>query len=307
MARRTKVEKLALETAIYEFADSMQPVGVRQVAYAMLAQGFIEKTESEFAGVGRICGAMREGGRMPWHWFEDNSREYSPAVQYGWAGASAYVNYQNRSLRDAVENAFDGRGYRRALWEKQPSYAEVWVEKKGLLGVISEVTSRWEVTLTAAAGQCSKTILHQAAQHMDSIMRAGRECHIFYFGDYDGAGMCISDSIEERINRYTTEGDVAFTHAGLSAGDIEKYDLPTRPSKKSGPGAKRFNDSRSVELDALAPDDLRLMVDGVIQSVFDFDVHAQVKQDELRDLETIAQARADFQNEYAELIAALGN
>ena len=48
-------------------------------------------------------------------------------------------------------------------------------------------------------------------------------------------------------------------------------------------------------------------MDGVIQSVFDFGVHARVKEDELRDLETIAQARADFQNEYAELIAALGN
>ena len=69
-------------------------------------------------------------------------------------------------------------------------------------------------------------------------MRSGRECHIFYFGDYDPAGMCISDSIEERVNRYTAEGDVAFTHAGLSARDIEKYSLPTRPSKKSGPGAE---------------------------------------------------------------------
>jgi hypothetical protein len=46
--------------------------------------------------------------------------------------------------------------------------------------------------------------------------------------------------------------------------ELVRWDLPSRPTKTTDSRAKNFGDI-SVELDAIAPDDLRALVEAVIQ------------------------------------------
>lgn len=52
-------KKDTLKAANLAFCQEMHPVGVRQIAYAMHAQGFIEKKESAFGSCGELTGDMR--------------------------------------------------------------------------------------------------------------------------------------------------------------------------------------------------------------------------------------------------------
>jgi hypothetical protein len=44
------------------------------------------------------------------------------------------------------------RLYRRALWDAQAAYVEVWLEKEALSGAVYEVTGEWDVPLMPTRG-----------------------------------------------------------------------------------------------------------------------------------------------------------
>ena len=200
----TNAKKEHLKSAILAFCQEMYPVGVRQIAYAMSSQGHIEKKESAFAYCGKIVGEMREAGDLPWEYIQDNSRRYIPKELVSPKNTpNSLMNTVSHRLGMNIRYAIPPHFFHleemleRELWYNQKNYVEVWVEKKGLLGVIDTITREWEIPLVAAAGQCSKTILYEAAQHYDKIaVEEGKQIIILYFGDYDPAGGAIYRSLE---------------------------------------------------------------------------------------------------------------
>jgi len=62
----------------------------------------------------------------------------------------------------------------------------------------------------------------------------------------------------------TTEKTLRFERVAVTRAQAEKWNLPSRPTKTSDVRAKNFK-GRSVELDAIEPDDLRVLVRKVIQ------------------------------------------
>lgn len=83
--------------------------------------------------------------------------------------------------------------YRRALWDAQPLYVEVWLEKEALSGAIYEVTSEWDVPLMPTRGYPSLTFIHQAAE---AIAVQAKPTFIYYLGDHDPSGVDIPRVIE---------------------------------------------------------------------------------------------------------------
>jgi hypothetical protein len=53
------------------------------------------------------------------------------------------------SVEEALETT--ARTYRRAVWDEQPVYVEVWTEKDALAGVLWEATRLWDVPLARVA------------------------------------------------------------------------------------------------------------------------------------------------------------
>ena len=309
-------EKEHLKSAILAFCQEMYPVGVRQIAYAMSSQGLIEKKESTFAKCGKIVGEMREAGDLPWEYIQDNSRRYIPKQLVSPKNTpNSLMNTVSDTLRRNIRYAIPPHLYyledtlERELWYNQKNYVEVWVEKKGLLGVIDTITRRWEIPLVAAAGQCSKTILYEAAQHYDKIaVEEGKQIIILYFGDYDPAGGAIYRSLENRVNRYCHDATPHFSYQAVTKAQIEDFNLPTRPvddSKKGTAGTKDFHDTQAVDLDAIPATTLRTLVHESIMHLFNQDTKSANDFEVRHQKENFQSYYAGIRTEFSDVIEQL--
>ena len=256
--RRTKAEIVAIREAIYDYCNRHYPLTVRQLFYALTVLHLINKTEAEYKQtVCRLAKDMRLQGELPWHWLVDNTRWMRKPVSYG-------------SLADCVEQS--ARTYRRSLWQNRQEYVEVWLEKDALSGVLYDVTQDYDVPLMVTRGYPSLSYLRSAAEAM---VATGKPVTIYYFGDYDPSGADISRNVEERLQEFmrevarewtlNNEGERVFApslhfhRVAVNEWQIDDWNLPTRPTKTSDSRAAKFG-SRSVELDAIPPDDLRELV-----------------------------------------------
>ena len=261
------------QDAIYRWAEMHQPVTVRQLYYRLVTLNLCPKSENGYKSVSRGCANMRKDGTLPWTWITDQTRWQRKPDSYD-------------SLQDALENmqAF----YRRDLWRAQDNYVEIWIEKEALAGVVYPITSEWDVPLMVSKGFASLTYLHDAAETFKHKTELGKVCHIYYFGDYNPSGVDIRRDIQSKIANFAPLAAVEFHDVAVLPPQIERWSLPTRPTKRSDSRAKGW-EGESVELDAIDPPQLRALVVDSIESCIDADVlDSEMKIQELES-ETLSQ------------------
>ncbi|HEX8771732.1 MAG TPA: hypothetical protein VF711_13275 [Acidimicrobiales bacterium] len=148
--RRTRAEIEEIKAGLFEILAFQHPATVRGVFYQAVTHGLVAKTESEYKNtVIRLLVNMRREGLLPYGWIADETRWMRKPASYA-------------SLADMLDQS--AQLYRRALWDAQPSYVEVWLEKEALSGAIYEVTSTWDVPLMPTRGYPSLSFIHQAAE-----------------------------------------------------------------------------------------------------------------------------------------------
>ena len=125
--------------------------------------------------------------------------------------------------------------------------------------------------LLPVKGYPSITFLHDAAAVITDAAQHGKDTHTFYFGDYDPSGVDIYRNVTERLQEYAPTAVIHFSREAVTPEQIENWELPARPTKKSDSRAKNFGDM-SVELDAIEPEQLRQMVTDCIERVVDYTV-----------------------------------
>jgi hypothetical protein len=251
--RRTGAEITAIKDTLVEILESEHPMTVRQVFYQMVSRGAIGKTEGEYkTTVCRLLTDMRLAGEIPYGWMTDNTRWMRKPHTHG----SAEV-----ALSEIA------RAYRRALWDDQDAYVEIWVEKDALAGVCYDVTEPWDVPLMVTRGYASITFLHEAAE---ALSAQGRPVHLYYFGDYDPSGVDIPLKVEQRLRQFAPDCDITFQRMAVTPEQIIALNLPTRPTKTSDSRARAFA-GKSVELDAIPPAKLREIIDNCITQHVDPD------------------------------------
>ena len=244
--RRTKAHIAALKASLVEIVYEYRPMTVRQVFYQMVSRGLIDKTESEYKNVVcRLLSKMRLEGELPYGWIADNTRWQRKPITY---------NSIEEALRLTTET------YRRNLWQGSDSYVEIWLEKEALAGVLLEETAKWDVPLMVTRGYPSLSFLHSAAE---CIAESNKDVYLYYFGDHDPSGVDIPRVVEERISEMAPDARIYFECIAVTPDQIEMFNLPTRPTKKTDTRAKRFK-GESVEVDAIEPRILRKLVETVI-------------------------------------------
>jgi hypothetical protein len=252
--RRTKADISAICDAIIEVIEDDPPMTVRQVFYQLVTRGTIEKSEEQYQGtVIRLMTEMRLDGSLPYSWVVDESRRVRITRTY-----------------DSIEHALEqtARFYRRSALEQSASYIEVWVEKDALAGVMWDATSDYDVPLMVSRGMPSLTFLHSSALAIKSAAERGKSAYIYQFGDHDPSGVLIPQTIKRRLNEMCMRLDVPapiVKRVALTEKQIERYHLPTRPTKRDGNRHAAGFVGRSVELDALPPRVLRDLVSKVIE------------------------------------------
>lgn len=237
--RRTQYKMAEIRDAILAVLSSDHPMTVRQVFYQVVGTGLIEKTEMEYKGtVGRLLVEMRTKGTIPYGWISDNTRWMRRTTTF-------------TGMRHALE--VTAAAYRRNLWESQDAYVEVWLEKDALAGVLNEVTAPFDVALAVTRGYPSLSYLFEAGQ---TIRAQQKPIYIYYFGDHDPSGHDITRNVEERLREFAPYADITFERVAVRQEQIERWNLPTRPTKGSDTRSGNF-EGESVEVDAIRSTDLR--------------------------------------------------
>jgi predicted HicB family RNase H-like nuclease len=228
-----------LRAVIYDVVSKNQPMTVRQVFYQLVSLGAIGKTENEYKStVVRLLGLMRREHELPFNWIADNTRWMRKPRTYS-------------GMKEALEETV--RTYRRALWDEQNAYVEVWLEQDALAGILYEETWAWDVPLMVARGYSSLPYLYEAAQ---VIQHCGKSTYLYYFGDLDPSGLDITRVVEKDIRGFAPGAEVYFERVAVTSEQIARWKLPTRPTKKTDSRSKGFK-GESVELDAIPPRSLR--------------------------------------------------
>lgn len=259
-----------------EFAEQDPPMGVRQMYYRMSVKDVVPKTDSGYDKIQYHLVRMRRNGSVPYSWVADGTRwQIKPTTYSG--------------LRAALEHT--RKAYRRSLWDAQDVHVEFWVEKLALAGILSGVTDEYDVGLLPARGYSSDTFLHKTAEKIKGI---GKPAFVYHLGDFDPSGQDAARDICEKLEYFGA--DVQFVQLAVTEGQIDTWDLPTRPTKKSDPRSGDWGDKPSVELDAIPPRLLRGIVRDAIERHVDMGVLERMRQieaEERRTLRTIECYLAD--------------
>lgn len=246
-----------------------RPATVRQIFYRLVTQGVVEKTESEYHTVARLLVEMRRAERIPFAWIADSTRWMRRPRTW-------------RSLEAALEQT--QAHYRRALWNDQADYVEVWTEKDAIAGVLYDVTSRWDVGLMVSRGFASLSFLNTAAEVIAAV---GKPTFIYYFGDHDPSGLLIPRKIEQTLRELAPHADITFTRAAVTPAQIESLKLSTRPTKREGNAHAKLFAGESVEVDAIAPNDLRRLCGQCIEQHVDPAAYAATLRTEQAERDTL--------------------
>jgi hypothetical protein len=158
---------------------------------------------------------MRRAGELPYDWLADNTR---------WQRKPRTFDSVEQALRDTA------RLYRKSLWNDADCYAEIWLEKDALAGVIYPVTSMYDVPLMVARGYASLPFLYSAAEAINELVVPA---YIYHLGDFDPSGVNAGEKIEETLSGLASDADITFERIAVTPEEIADWDLPTRPTKAS--------------------------------------------------------------------------
>ena len=245
--RATKAEVEARREALLVIVDDGKPMTVRQVFYQATVRDLVEKTESGYVKVQTDLTVLRRAGELPYDWLADNTRWQRKPNTFS-------------SVEDALEET--AHFYRKALWDDIDAYAEIWLEKDALAGVILPVTSMYDVPLMVARGYASLSFLHSAAEYINTL---DVPSYIYHLGDFDPSGVNAGEKIEDTLREMASDAEIIFERLAVTPEQIVEWNLPSRPTKASDTRAAKFDSDISVELDAIEPNQLRALVQEAIE------------------------------------------
>lgn len=277
MARHAKTERM-LEVA-REVLREAHPMTVRQVYYQLVSRLVIENGRSAYQAVSKLLAEARKSGEVPWEWIEDRLRR--PRAPGMWSGLPDYA--------DTVRQC-----YRRDVWQDQPAYLEVWLEKDALSGIFEDVLRPYGVTLNVGRGFDGWSSIHAVAERFKERRNQGRETTIIYFGDFDPSGEDMFRSLRERLAECGSRPEMV--KAALTIEDIKRYNLPPDFTKATDSRSRKFvakYGDLAVELDALPGQVLRERIESEVRARMDLEALAETRrrqEEDERRLEQVLEA-----------------
>jgi hypothetical protein len=251
--RRSRAEIEALDAALVEIVDEFGPVTVRQVFYQAVNRGLVPKSEAKgYRVVQRRLVALRESWEIAHGSIVDGTR---------------YVHGYRRYHELDEFTTYAAGLYRKDYWATSEVNVEVWLEKDALKGVlVPTVVSECGLGLHVTRGFASITYLQEAA---DDIERDERPTYVYVLTDFDPSGVSIAQKVEEELTARAPLSDITVKRLAVDREQIERWNLPTRPTKATDTRAAKFrrlHGTDSVKLDAIPPDELRKLVKDAIDS-----------------------------------------
>lgn len=266
--RKESLEKIQVCNAIIdEYLEGGLRLTLRQLYYQLVTKNIIPNSEKSYKHLSSLVSDARLAGLMDWAAIEDRVRQ--PRMQS-----------EFRNLGELVEAAL--YSYRLPRWTGQDYYAELWVEKDALAGVLTPLAKEFHVTLMVNRGYSSQSAMYESAKR---IMSHEGSPIIFYLGDHDPSGEDMVRDIDDRLHSFGVS-NLYVKKIALTMDQIKKYSPPPNPAKISDPRAsayiEKFGES-SWEVDALPPKVLNALIRKEFNAIIDHELMDEVIEKEEND------------------------
>ena len=255
------LERIAEVEAVLETYSAQVPLTIRQIFYVLVTQKKLDKTEKAYNALIETLSAARRARLIPMASIRDDGMAaYRPEVLYS-------AEHALKTWRDQVERVQCGRQL------CQDRELVVWCEAGGMAPMLFDVSEKYGIPVISSGGFDSLTNKYEMAQSL-----AGKT--VLHIGDYDPSGVHMFSALAEDVAAFTD--DAEFIRIAVLPEHIDQYSLPTSPPKKTDNRA--FNDHRTVQAEAFAPDVLCKLVEDAITSRMDLVVYK-------RDMDREAEAK----------------
>jgi len=245
---------------------------IRALHYRLVAIGMT----NDLAHYKKVVNAMIEArwsGDLDFNSFRDHERQSIGKTEY----EETFVDEFATKAKNQIK--LWATSYKKNIWENQPYYPEIFIEKKALQGVFERTCYKWKISLNPCKGYPSLTFLHDAKNRMEEALHLGKSPIILYFGDYDCSGENIPDTILENLNKMGL-GSVELKRVALMKDQVIKWKLPPAPTKESDTRSGNWDGLGQVELDAVDPRKIVQLCEEAISDIFDNDLFDELQEKE---------------------------
>ena len=267
---------------IADFQSQGYTLTLRQLYYQFITINYFSNSEQSYNRLGETISNARLAGLVSWDAIEDKTRFVRGKDH--WNGEEGHFDF----MRDSK------KWFNIDMWENQPNYVEVWIEKDALLGVIERPCWELDVPYMSCRGYMSQSEEWAAANRFSEAADSGRNPVLIYLGDHDPSGIDMSRDHNDRLTMFLEHlgVDVDVRRVALNMDQVQKYkppENPTKPKDSRSPDYVRKFGRKCWELDALKPSVLDQLVRDRVDDLRDMDLWGKkedeykVQKDKLRD------------------------
>jgi hypothetical protein len=267
MAKKLPKYEQIVEEALEVFKQYDSALTLRQLYYRLVSKHLFPNTINSYKRLSRIMVKAREQGDVPVNCLEDRSRRILGRGDTGYSSAEEFLRRRITGLKESYKE------FTMPMWDDQPNYVLVSLEKDALSRLMSDIANQYSVRTFPTRGYPSFTYVNRMATYIRNRLK-GKPTVVLYFGDHDPSGVDIERDLEDRLRKYDA-GDFKVIRIALTKDQIQQYNLPPMPVKRSDARSEGFLESfgdQSVELDALDPNTLKFMVAQSIAANIDLDL-----------------------------------
>lgn len=261
IAFRTKTIKLIEQanTIINAMRAKGYTLTVRQLHYQFVSLDLYQNTKQNYQRLASVVDDARKAGLIDWDAIEDRTRYLRKITNY--PGPERFLTRQATSY------------YAEDLWRNQEVYAEAWIEKDALLGVIERPCLEWRVPYFACRGYASSSELYEAGKRLARQQRNGKRVVIFHLGDHDPSGVNMTTVNDDSLNMFARSTGIEVRRLALNMNQVEEYSPPPNFAKDSDSRTSSYIEEYGTdecwELDALSPEVIEQLIRDAIESVVD--------------------------------------
>lgn len=261
-----------VEEVLEEYNDHL-PLTVRQIFYRLVGKYEYPKDDNAYDRLVEALVRARRAKMIPFGAIRDDGIVTVENTYY-----TGIEDFHDETGRRA-------KGYRRDRQEGQPQYVELWCEAAGMLQQLDRVARVASVPVYSCGGFGSLTGNYAIARR---ALARDVPTVVLHVGDFDPSGVSIFESMAEDAAAFVAADRVIQTQSitavrvALTAKQIEEYELPTAPPKKSDLRSKKWS-GETCQLEALAPDVLANIIEDAIARWLDRDEYTAVVEQERED------------------------
>lgn len=261
-----------VETVLETYSEHL-PLTIRQVYYALVGAGKLDKTDKAYERLCEHLNRARRARLIDFDCIRDDGVSVCKTITYN--GLQAFDE----------ETARRARQYRRDYQAGQPYAIELWSEAGGMVYQLAAAVEEFSIPVYSAGGFASLSATHEIAER---ALERSVPTVILHVGDFDPSGVSIFEAMMTdaaafvKADRTIHTLEIIPVRVALTAEQVETYNLEAAPAKV-GDTRSRSWDGGTCQLEALPPDVLAQIVRFAILERVDLDVLGEHERAEHRE------------------------